>query len=367
MRFLFYLGHPAHFHLFKNVIHSLKANGHKIKIVVKTKDVLIDLLKFEGLQYDNILPSGRNNNLPGHIISFIKKTRRLLRIHTDFKPNLMIGTSAEIGILGRLTFTKSVIVVEDDWKRIPFFAFVSYPFGSIILTPKSCRVGIWGYKQLSYEGYHELAYLSPKYFKPDLSKIQKLYQDQDCYYIIRLVSLTAHHDFGKTGLSNKIVQNIIKILEQNGNVYISSERGLPQNLEKYRIPIPPEDIHSAMYYSDLVIGDGQTMVAEAAVMGTPSICCNIFTENLGYLKELEKKYHLTYNISLKNIQELYNRIKLLISLKDIKSIWKKRREKLLYEQIEVSEFFIWFFEKFPSSIRIMKGNSRFTNKFNMRR
>jgi predicted glycosyltransferase len=29
MRILFHLGHPAHFHLFKNVIKSLKENGHQ--------------------------------------------------------------------------------------------------------------------------------------------------------------------------------------------------------------------------------------------------------------------------------------------------------------------------------------------------
>ena len=62
MRYLFHLGHPAHFHLFKNSIHSLKNEGHEVAIMIKKKDVLEDLLQASGFDYVNVLPKGRADN-----------------------------------------------------------------------------------------------------------------------------------------------------------------------------------------------------------------------------------------------------------------------------------------------------------------
>ena len=41
-KFLFHLGHPAHFHLFKNVIKLLKKNGDEIYILIKKYSSLSD-------------------------------------------------------------------------------------------------------------------------------------------------------------------------------------------------------------------------------------------------------------------------------------------------------------------------------------
>ena len=44
MRYIFYLGHPAHFHLFKNLIGHLKKKHNVIILAIK-KDVLLNLLE----------------------------------------------------------------------------------------------------------------------------------------------------------------------------------------------------------------------------------------------------------------------------------------------------------------------------------
>ena len=44
MRILIYLGHPAHFYNYKNVIPKLKEDGHQVEILIKKKDVLQELL-----------------------------------------------------------------------------------------------------------------------------------------------------------------------------------------------------------------------------------------------------------------------------------------------------------------------------------
>ena len=48
MNLLFHLGHPAHFHLFKNTIKSLLTSNNKVLVVIKQKDVLVDRVKSSG-------------------------------------------------------------------------------------------------------------------------------------------------------------------------------------------------------------------------------------------------------------------------------------------------------------------------------
>ena len=65
MRILVYLGHPAHFHNYKNTIAALKAHGHDVEVLIKKKDILEDLLKNAGIPYHNILEEGRKNSKLG--------------------------------------------------------------------------------------------------------------------------------------------------------------------------------------------------------------------------------------------------------------------------------------------------------------
>ena len=58
---VFFLGHPAHFHLFKNVIKLLNQRGLNTPVYIVTKDVLEDLVKSAGWQYVNLFPEGRRS------------------------------------------------------------------------------------------------------------------------------------------------------------------------------------------------------------------------------------------------------------------------------------------------------------------
>jgi uncharacterized protein len=63
MHYLIYLGHPAHFHLFKNTIKSLEIKGHNVSVLIKKKDILEELLQRCGMDYKNILPEGRKDSI----------------------------------------------------------------------------------------------------------------------------------------------------------------------------------------------------------------------------------------------------------------------------------------------------------------
>lgn len=63
-------------------------------------------------------------------------------------------------------------------------------------------------------------------------------------------------------------------------------------------------IHHAMAFAKMYIGDSQTMAAEAAVLGTPSIRFNDFVGEIGYLEELENTYQLTFGIMTSDRENL---------------------------------------------------------------
>ncbi|HKR04229.1 MAG TPA: DUF354 domain-containing protein [Bacteroidia bacterium] len=340
MRYLVYLGHPAHFHLFKNAIRMLKEKGHEIQILIKKKDVLEDLLKTTGWNYININPKGRADNKFAIAFALLKRDAQFLKICLRFKPHLMIGTSAEISHIGKLLGIYSIVVNEDDDDIVPLFAKLAYPLADKILAPDCCRVGKWEKKKTGYTGYHELAYLHPKYFIPDENVGKFLKKEKEKYFIIRFAKLGAHHDEGRTGITTEIAGKIINTLTARGNVYISSERELETEFEKYRIPIQPENMHSALYFADMYIGDSQTMAAESAVLGTPSVRFNDFAGQINYLLDLENKYGLTFGIKTSDSKKFFDKIDELLNMKNLKQEWEKRRLIMLSQTIDLTELMI---------------------------
>ena len=259
------MGHPAHFCLFFPIIKILKSKGHQIKILIKKKDVLENLLISSNLEYVNILPKGRKDGLVSIIYSQLKRDYILYKMLNGQKPNLMIGTSAEIAHIGKLKSIASLVINEDDFDVVPFFSYSSYPFATNIFTPSCRSVGRWTYKNITYQGYHELSYLHPNHFIPDKSVVQKYIKSDTKYFILRFSSLNAHHDKGKKGITDSLAKGIVNKLNKYGKVFITSERKLSPEFEEYRLEINPLDIHQFLYFAEIYIGDSQTMTAEAAV------------------------------------------------------------------------------------------------------
>lgn len=362
MNILFYLAHPAHFHLFKNTIELLSRNGHKITITIKSKDVLEKLLNEENYKYNNILINGRKGNKLGIAWGLIVRSIRHFKLMMKKKFDIILSSSGELGFISKLLNIHFINVFEDDLTLFPGYNKILIPFVDTLLVPESCNTVNWSIKTIKYNGNQELAYLHPKYFKPDIG-IAKKYLDIDKKnFIIRFSKLDAWHDSGKKGISEEIFKNVIDILKPYGNILITSENNLKIEYERYCLKIPASDIHHILFYCDLYIGDSQTMTAEAAVLGTPAIRFNDFVGKIGYLEELEK-HGLAFGIKTNNSNELYSKIIELIKEPDLKEKFRKKREEFLKEKIDVTSFIVWFIENYPESIRVMKGNPEYQYRF----
>lgn len=348
MRILVYLGHPAHFHNYKNTIAALKAHGHEVEVLIKKKDILEDLMKNAGIPYHNILEEGRKNTRLGITLGVLKQAWRIDKFCRTFHPDILTGSSVENSWIGPLRHIPVINIGEDDASVVPSYARLAYPGVSVILCPRSCDCGKWDYKAVKYPGYQELGYLHPENFTPNKDVVRKYFDPDQLYFIMRFSGLNAHHDVGIRGISNDMAKRLIDIMKPYGRVFITSERSLDVDLEQYRIAINPLDIHHVMAFAGLYIGDSQTMAAESGVLGVPFIRFNDFVGRIGYLNELENKYGLGFGIKPDEEGDLYKTVRMLLDMPNRKDIFQKRRKVMLSECINFADFLTNYIETYPT-------------------
>lgn len=365
MNVLIQLSHPAQFHLYKNVAKNLMADGHKVFVLIKTKDILEDLIKPSGLPYYNILKGEHRNCKLGMLWDMLVRDWRILRFVRKNNIDLLTGSTVEIAQVGWLTRKYRVNTGEDDMRIVPLFQKMAGPFIQTILSPITCNNWKLEPKSVKYAGFHKLAYLHPNQFQPDRGIVEKYFPSNKPYFILRFAKLKAYHDIETNvhGINTEIAQQLIDLLHPQGDVYITSERELEPQFEKYRLQINPLDIHHVLAFAKLYIGDSQSMAVEAAMLGTPSLRFNDFAGKIGVLEELEHKYELTYAISPSEPLKLYDKVDELLSMPNLRDTFQQRRQKMLSEKIDVTAFFTWFIENYPESRKIMKENPDYQWRF----
>lgn len=339
MRIIFDLGHPAHYHLFKYVISALMNSGHDVELIARQKGCLADLL--EKSKWPHHLIRRKGDGLAALGWQNLRAMRAAVSLGKAKRTDFMIGTSIAIGPAARLSGAKSLIFSEDDARAVPVFAKLAYPIAHYIVTPACLKFENYGKKHLTYPGYHELAYLHPNRYKPDPGIRDVLgLSPNERYFLIRLVSLTAHHDIGEKGLSTAQAKILVERLSEHGRVFISAEKAIDEQLKSYLLPTEPERIFDVMQSADMFIGDSQTMCCEAAVLGTPALRCNTFVGRLAYLEEMEHKYGLTVGIRPENFDLLLDQVETWLAQPDIKQQWKQKREVMLNDCIDLTDWII---------------------------
>lgn len=348
MKYLFFFVHPSKFHVFRTTINELKKRGHNVEVLITSKDVLEELVNSEGWEYTNIFPEGRKiNGLPPYLSSAINTFRTIYRLfkYTKKRKYDLFITDDLLVYLGKLKGVPTIVFTDDDLSVTRQFALILSP-STKILAPDITDLQKFNSKKIGFPGYKELAYLHPNVFSPDKKHLYFLDSPEQKFFILRLVSLKSYHDVGKKGLSDTQVRELISILESKGRVFISTERPLPAFLKKYKIIINPKHILHALAFAELFIGDSQTMTSEAAVLGTPTIRCNDFVGKINVMEEKETKFGLSFNYSPSDFDSMIEKVKELLEDETSKVRFKKKRDLMLSEKIDLSAFLIWLFENF---------------------
>ena len=363
MKILIYIGHPAQYHFFKYTIKNLKADGHDVRILINTKDILEQLLQEDGVQYENIQEKVRKNSKWGIFSASLRRTWEVLRVARTFRADLLIGTDSSIAQAGWLIGKPTMTTLEDDVEIIKNLARLTYPFTTDILVPTACCVGRWGRKKIGYAGYMKLAYLHPNYFTPN-GEVVAAYGINGKYILVRLAKLTAHHDVGIKGLDKVVVAKVLGIAERAGyRVFISSESKVDKQFEKYQLKIRHTDIHHVMAFASLLISDSQSMSVEAAMLGVPNIRFSDFSGRIRVLEELENEYGLTLGIKTNESERLLDEVEKILLRSNAREEYDQQRAKMLREKIDVTAFFTWFIENYPHSRLVMRETPNYQYQF----
>ena len=331
-------------------------DGHHVFILIKTKDILEDLLKASGLPYYNILQDAHRKSKMGIFWDMLVRDWRMLRFVRKHDIDLLTGSTAEVAQVGWLTRKYRINTGEDDMRIVPLFQKLAGPFIQTLLSPITCDNGKLEPKSVHYAGFHKLAYLHPNQFIPDKSVVEKYFPADKPYFILRFAQLKAYHDLAANarGINTEIAQQLIDLLSPHGEVHITSERTLEPQFEQYRLRINPLDIHHVLAFAKLYIGDSQSMAVEAAMLGTPNLRFNDFAGKIGVLEELEHRYGLTLAIPSSEPQRLYDKVEEMLAIPDLHETFQQRKNKMLSEKIDVTAFFTWFIENYPESLKTMR-------------
>ncbi len=220
---------------------------------------------------------------------------------------------------------------------------ISFGLSRHILSPDcwdTVSGGNWR-KQIKYPGYHELAYLSPRYY-------QRVDKKKTNIFLLRFVGWGAAHDIGEKYLTNQQKIELVNLLKTNGEVCISSEMDLPEEIKRYSFKLHPGKIHDFMKDCKMVIGESATMASEAACLGIPAIF--ISNTGRGYTTEQDQKYGLIKHYRLDQWDQILTSIKSWMT-DEISEEWIRKHEKMLSDKIEVTDFFVDFITHYPQILR----------------
>ncbi|WP_214084068.1 DUF354 domain-containing protein [Methanoculleus sp.] len=360
MRILIDMSHPGHVHLFKNFVREMRERGHEVKITARDKEITLKLLHKYGLDF--VQAGSGNGGNTSLVLEWISRDIEVFKISHKFCPDILLGVGNPSIAHAAMTLRKPSVIFTDT-EHAKFGNRVTFPFASVICTPSCYRDNI-GPKQVRYNGYHELAYLHPKFFTPNPAVLTELgLTEGDPLIVVRFVSWQASHDIGQHGIRDKV--GLVKALEQYGRVLITSEGALPQELLPYQIRVSPEKLHDLLYYATLYVGEGATTASECAVLGTHAIYVNSL--GLGYIAEEDEKYHLVSDFSRRDCTDetVLAEARRLLQNPDLRKEGKQKGEALVQDKIDVTAFMVWFIEHYPKSVDLIRTNPRFNSSLDI--
>ncbi len=362
MNLLIDICHPAHVHLFRNFIKIMKEREHNVYIAVKDIPAAKVLLKTYGIRF--IEYGFKSDSIIGKTLRQFQYDNSIKNIVNELDIDLGIGTSITIAHASKISRMKSFVFDDDDSSVEPLFSKFAHPFADYLVSPDVLAYERKKQSHIVYPGFHELAYLHPNRFTPDRKVPESLgIKENEKFFILRFNAFKAHHDIGIKGLSHEQKRKLINTLKEYGKVFITTEDRIECEFEEYQLKSKPEEIFSLLYYSNMFIGDSQTMTNEAAVLGTPSLRLNSFVGRISYLEQQEKKYKLAFGFKPGEFDSLTAKIKELMSFENLKEEWQRRRRVMLKDKIDVTGFLVELIDSYPDSIKDIKNNTDYFEKF----
>jgi len=287
------ISHPAHVHFFRHPIRIWREHGHQVLIVTRDKEITHALLDEIGLEY--IPLSKQKMHLWSQAIELVSQWIKVFWIIRRRKIDVAISiTGLFTTVPARLA---GIVSISDTDTEDDVLAHrIAFPFSDVVLTPAAFLRQAKVPNLVTYNAFHELAYLHPSRFTPDRHYLQDFHiSEHDQFLVIRLVRWNALHDIHQKGISEDELREMIRLYEREGyRVLVSSERPLSAALEPYLLTGHFSRIFHLLAFSKGYIGESPTMAMEAAILGRPSVLITSRAPYLGYTTEMQQKYGLLH-------------------------------------------------------------------------
>lgn len=334
MRHLFLVNTPAHVHLYKHVVGALEAEGHEVTVLARDYGCTVALAEWHDLPFEIYGACGTSvGSLTSNLLAHVARITRLAR---RFDPDLIFGVGAYATIAGIATRTPPILVLDSEPTGLDHS--ISRPYARAILTPATFRKSL-GSDHYVFRGFKESAYLLPTHFSPSEFVRDRLgLAPDDRFVVVRLNAFGSSHDIGQEGFTPEQRRRLVERLAEYATVLVSDEGGdLPvSELPARRFDLHPALIHDALAAADLLVADTQTMVTEAALLGTPAVRSNTFVgdDDMGNFLELERRELVenceTYDEALRTAERL-------LSDPNCKSKWQRRRDRYVTDLVDLTE------------------------------
>lgn len=332
------ISHPAHVHFFRHAIRILSERGHRVITGARDKEFAIDLLKAYGMAH--LVLTRKGKGVLGLGKELLMQQPKIGRIAGRYGIDIMLQIggifNAPIGRVYGIPTLAFSDTENDRWGNR-----LSFSLSRHVLSPACFDHSVGGTwrNQVHYPGYHELAYLSPRYVTEELHPTAR--------FLVRFVGWGAGHDMGEVGLSREQKIQIIHILKRCGSVHVSSEAPLPGEIREFEFKAHPSRIHEFMKTCKMVVGESATMTSEAACLGIPAVF--ISNTGRGYTTEQDKRYGLVRHYRIDQWKEILRTLKDWAE-GDLTREWQRRRWTMLREKIDVTPWLVDLVEGYPESV-----------------
>lgn len=329
MKILIDILHPAHVHFFRNFAREAIALGHQIRITSRGKEMTTSLLDAYGLEHRQLTDQSRTTK--GLAVELVKHTAMLMAEVRRFQPDVMMGIMAPCIALARILAPARALAFYDN-ETARTTNQVVYRLCDAYLSPTAFRTDL-GPKQIRYPGYHEMAYLHPRWFEPRRTPLERLaLNPNERLFLVRFVGWWASHDRGEQGFTEQGKIQLVRDLAAAGRVIVSSEAPLPAELQDYAYKLPPEDMHHVLAYADLFVGESSTMASEACLLGTHSVY--VSKTGRGINDEQAQKISHTKFFSHHQENEALNLVRELCKRGDLKAAALAQRQRMIKQSVD---------------------------------
>ncbi|MDB2606204.1 DUF354 domain-containing protein [Zobellia sp.] len=262
--------HLPQYNLFRNTIRNFDPS--EIDIYCVNRGKLLPVIQYELPEYNIICIGDYKHNTGMFSMVFkivLPRIIKLFRLVKASKYRFVITAHYQANFVAKLKGIPNVAFIDDPRRFV--FPLLKFSADDVYLPPFDKKFD--GVKY--FNALKEWSYLSPKYLKPDISALIEYNLQAKNYIFIREVS---------TETSNYLSQDSGAILSvanefpSSLKVVLSLEnKELASQFPKTWIILkePVKDIHSLMYFSQVVISSGDSVAREGAMLGVPSIYAGI--------------------------------------------------------------------------------------------